>query len=220
LAVYNVVALAARNANQGAKTIADVEFFFDFVISYTYLARTQLDAFAARRGARFNTWPMHLLNLMKMVDLPPSTVLCNIKRKYAGQGLARCCARYQIPLKHNPHLRGNRSLTLKGALVAQEMSLEDQYNRAAFSAFWPDTVIVTDRGAPVQHLESVGLNGSASLTKAAEAEYAKRLESNNQAAADREVLGSPTFIGGGDIFFGNDRLDFLEARLKKSAAER
>jgi len=46
---------------------------------------------------------------------------------------------------------------LKGALVEQEMNLEEQCNRAMFSAFWTDAVNVTDRSALVKHLESGGL---------------------------------------------------------------
>ncbi len=193
--------------------MADLDFFFDFISPYTYLARTQLDGIAARTGVRFKMWPMHLLNLMKIVGNSPTTVLCNNKFKYAGQDLARWCARYQVPLKLNPHLRGDHSLTLKGALVAQEMNLEDQYNGAMFSAFWIDAVNVTDRGEVVRYLEAAGLDGSAILTKAEKPEYAKRLESNTQLAADRGVFGSPTFVVGDDLFFGNDRLDFLEQRL-------
>ena len=193
--------------------MADVDFFFDFVSPYTYVAHTQLDAIAARTGVRFKAWPMHLLNLMKIVGNSPTTILCNNKRKYAGQDLARWCARYQIPFKLNPHLRSDHSLTLKGALVAQEMNLEDKYNRAAFSAFWTDAVNVTDRGELVRHLEAAGLDGSSIIKKAEEPEYAERLESNTQLAAERGVFGSPTFIVGDDLFFGNDRLDFLEERL-------
>jgi 2-hydroxychromene-2-carboxylate isomerase len=40
--------------------MADVDFFFDFISPFTYLARTQLDAIAARTGARFQKRPMHL----------------------------------------------------------------------------------------------------------------------------------------------------------------
>ena len=193
--------------------MADVDFFFDFVSPYTYVARSQLGGIASRTGARFKAWPMHLLNLMKIVGNSPTTVLCSNKFKYAGQDLARWCARCQIPFKLNPHLRSDHSLTLKGALVAQEMNLEDQYNRAVFSAFWTDAVNVTDRGEVVRYLEAAGLDGSSILTKAEKPEYAKRLEANTQLAADRGVFGSPTFIVGDDLFFGNDRLDFLEERL-------
>ena len=120
----------------------------------------------------------------------------------------------------NPHLRGEHSLTLRGSLVAQEMNLEEQYNRAVFSAFWTDAVNVTDRGEVVRYLEAAGLDGNSILTKAEGDEYAKRLASNTQLAADRGVFGSPTFIVGSEMFFGNDRLDFLEATLKKSASRK
>jgi len=197
--------------------MADVDFFFDFISPYTYLARTQLDGIAARTGARFRMWPMHLLNLMKIVGNTPTTVVCRNKRKYAGQDIGRWCARYQVPVKLNPHLmQGDHSLTLKGALVAQEMNLEDRYNSAMFSAFCTDAVNINDRGELVRHLETAGLDGSAILEKAEEPEYAKRLEANTQLAAERGAFRSPTFIVGDDVFFGNDRLDFLEERLKKS----
>jgi len=47
-------------------------------------------------------------------------------------------------------------------------------------------------------------------------EYPKHLESNTQLAADRGVFGSTTFVVGDEMFFGNDRLDFLEGRLNQS----
>jgi 2-hydroxychromene-2-carboxylate isomerase len=197
--------------------MADVDFFFDFISPYTYLARTQLDGIVARTGARFRMWPMHILNLMKIVGNTPTTVVCSNKRKYAGQDIGRWCARYQVPFKPNPHLmKGDHSLTLKGALVAQEMNLEDRYSGAMFSAFWTDAVNINDRGELARYLEAAGLEGSAILKKAEETEYAKRLEANTQLAAERCAFGSPTFIVGDDVFFGNDRLEFLEERLNKS----
>ncbi len=160
---------------------------------------------------------MHLLDLMKIVGNTPTTVVCSNKRKFAGQDIGRWCARYQVSLKPNPHLlKDDHGLTLKGALVAREMNLEDRYNGAMFSAFWADAVNINDRGELVRHLEAAGLEGSAILKKAEEPEYAKRLEANTQLAAERGAFGSPTFIVGDDVFFGNDRLDFLEQRLKKS----
>ena len=198
--------------------MADVDFFFDFISPYTYLARTQLDGIAARTEARFRMWPMHILNLMKIVGNTPTTVVCSNKRKYAGQDIGRWCARYQVPFKFNPHLRGDHSLTLRGALVAQEMNLEDRYNGAMFSAFWTDAVNINDRGELVRHLEAAGLDGNSILNKAEQPEYGQLLESNTQLAAERGAFGSPTFIVGDELFFGNDRLDFLEATLKKSSS--
>ena len=55
------------------------------------------------------------------------------------------------------------------------------------------------------------------MNKFEQPEYGKLLESNTQPAAERGVLGSPTFVVRDDLFFGNDRLDFLEATLRRSS---
>ena len=80
----------------------DVDFFFDFVSPYTYLAQTQFAALQERTGARFRLWPMHLLNLMKQVGNVPTTVICANKLKYAGQDIGRWVARYGVPFQMNP----------------------------------------------------------------------------------------------------------------------
>jgi 2-hydroxychromene-2-carboxylate isomerase len=77
-------------------------------------------------------------------------------------------------------------------------------------------VNINDRGELVRHLEAAGLEGSEILKKAEETEYATRLEANTQLATERCAFNSPTFIVGDDVFFGNDRLDFLEERLNNS----
>ena len=72
----------------------------------------------------------------------------------------------------------------------------------------------------VRYLEAAGLEGSAILNKAEKPEYAKRLALNTQFAADRGVFGSPTFIVGEDLFFGNDRLDLLLWAAGKRASSK
>jgi 2-hydroxychromene-2-carboxylate isomerase len=192
----------------------DVDFFFDFVSPYTYLARTQLVALTERTGARFRLWPMHLLNLMKRVGNVPTTVICANKLKYATQDIARWVSRYGVPFQMNPHVfKGDPSLALTGALVAQKQGAEDAYNRAVFSAFWSEGLDVNDRALLAGRLDAAGLDGKAILKTADEPAYGERLEKNTALAAERGVFGSPTFIVGDDLFFGNDRLGFLEERL-------
>ena len=192
----------------------DVDFFFDFVSPYTYLAQTQLPTLKERTGARFRLWPMHLLNLMKRVGNVPTTVVCKNKMKYATQDIGRWVSRYGVPFQFNPHVfAADQSLSLRGALVAQKQGAEDVYNRAVFGAFWSEVLDVNDRACMVARLDAAGLNGKALLETADEPEYVGRLEKNTELAAERGVFGSPTFIVGDDLFFGNDRLAFLEERL-------
>lgn len=192
----------------------DVDFFFDFVSPYTYLAQTQLPALEKRTGARFRLWPMHLLNLMKQVGNVPTTVICANKLKYATQDIGRWVARYGVPFQVNPHVfKGDSTLSLKGALVAQKQGVEEAYNRALFAAYWSEGLDVNDRARLTARLDAAGLDGKAILETADRPEYGELLEKNTGLAAERGVFGSPTFIVGGDLFFGNDRLGFLEERL-------
>jgi 2-hydroxychromene-2-carboxylate isomerase len=192
----------------------DVDFFFDFVSPYTYLAQTQLPAVKERTGARFRLWPVHLLNLMKRVGNVPTTVICANKMKYASQDIGRWVSRYAVPFQMNPHIfKGDSSLVLRGALVAQKQGAEDAYNRAIFRAYWSEGLDVNDRALLAARLDTEGLDGRALLESADQPEYVELLEKNTETAAARGVFGSPTFIVGDDHFFGNDRLGFLEQRL-------
>jgi 2-hydroxychromene-2-carboxylate isomerase len=199
----------------------DVDFFFDFVSPYTYLAQTQLPALSSRTGAEFRLWPMHLLNLMKRVGNVPTTVICANKMKYAGQDIGRWVAKYRVPFEFNSHVfAADQSLPLRGALVAQELRVGKAYNDAVFGAFWGEALDVNDRERLIQRLNEADLDGRALLATADAPEYGERLEANTKLAAERGVFGSPTFIVDGDVFFGNDRLAFLEERLLREARAR
>ena len=122
-------------------TRQQVDFFFDFISPYTYLAQTQLPALKTRSSATFRLWPMHLLNLMKRVGNSPTTVLCANKMKYAGADIGRWVSRYGVPFEFNPHVfAADQSLALRAALVAQDQGAEEAYNRAVFSAFWAEGI--------------------------------------------------------------------------------
>jgi 2-hydroxychromene-2-carboxylate isomerase len=194
----------------------DVDFFFDFVSPYTYLAQTRLAGLKERTGARFRLWPMHLLNLMKQVGNVPTTVLCANKLKYATRDIGRWVSRYGVPFQLNQHVfKGDTALALRGALVAQKQGVEDAYNRALFNAFWSEGLDVNDRAVLAGRLDAAGLDGKAILKTADEPSYREQLEKNTALAAERGVFGSPTFIIGDDLFFGNDRLAFLEEHLRR-----
>jgi 2-hydroxychromene-2-carboxylate isomerase len=195
----------------------DVDFFFDFISPYTYLADTQLPALQKRTGARIRFRPMHLLKLMKMVGNVPTTILCANKMKYASQDLGRWVSRYGVPFQMNPHLfGGDQSLSLRGALVAQKQGAdaESAYNRAIYRAFWADAVDTNDRGRLEACIDAAGLDGKHILEAADQGEYDDLLTKNTQLAAERGVFGSPTFLVGEEMFFGNDRLEFLEQRVR------
>lgn len=89
---------------------------------------------------------------------------------------------------------------------------QEACNRAVPSALWGEGLDVNDRARLEERLNVGGLDGNALLEAADETRYGDRLAENTETAAQRGVFGSPTFIVADDVFFGNDRLEFLEQR--------
>ena len=130
--------------------------------------------------------------------------------------MGRWVSRYGVPFQLNQHVfKGDTALVLRGALVAREQGVEDAYNGALFNAFWSEGLDVNDRAVVARRLDAAGLDGKAILKTADEPAYGEQLVKNTALAAERGVFGSPTFIVGDDLFFGNDRLGFLEERLRR-----
>ena len=196
-----------------------IDFYFDFVSPYSYLAITQLPALARQHGAEIVYKPFRLLELMKLVGNRPTTVECKNKLRYAGADLGRWAAKYGVSLHRNPHQsKFDSALLLRGALVAADDGEAAPYVSAVFGAVWNGERDLSHHAELVDVLEKAGLAGEKLLERAASDEVAARLDRETAAAAERGVFGSPTFVVGDELYFGNDRLEFVAAALAAAKA--
>jgi 2-hydroxychromene-2-carboxylate isomerase len=196
-----------------------IDFHFDFVSPYSYLAITQLPALARQHGAEVVYKPFRLLELMKLVGNRPTTVECKNKLRYAGADLGRWAAKYGVSLHRNPHQsKFDSALLLRGALVAADDGGAAPYVSAVFGAVWNGERDLSHHAELVDVLEKVGLAGEKLLERAARGDVATRLDRETAAAAERGVFGSPTFVVGDELYFGNDRLEFVAAALAAAKA--
>ena len=196
-----------------------IDFYFDFVSPYSYLAITQLPALARQHGAEIVYKPFRLLELMKLVGNRPTTIECKNKLRYAGADLGRWAAKYGVSLHRNPHQsKFDSALLLRGALVAADDGEAAPYVSAVFGAVWNGERDLSHHAELVDVLEKAGLAGEKLLEGAASDEVAARLDRETAAAAERGVFGSPTFVVGDELYFGNDRLEFVAAALAAAKA--
>jgi 2-hydroxychromene-2-carboxylate isomerase len=193
-----------------------IEFYFDFVSPYSYLATTQFAALRAE--AEIVHKPFRLLELMKLVGNRPTTVECQNKSNYARVDIARWAARYGVPYHRNPHMRGFDQDGLRcAALVAIEQGRGDAAVLAIFRALWAGEANLAEPATLAALLGEAGLDGPRVIELSATPEYGRKLESATREAAERGVFGSPSFFVGDQMFFGNDRLDFVAATLQRAA---
>ena len=187
-----------------------IEFYFDFVSPYSYLAATQLSGLIEATGAEIVYRPFRLLDLMKIVGNRPTTMECQNKGNYAGADIARWAARYKVPFQRNPNRRNFDYAVLgRGALVAIDKGRGANYVDLVFRALFAGEQDLADTTVFASLLDQAGFDGAGLLRASVGAEHIARLEQQTADAAERGVFGSPTFFVRDQMFFGNDRLDFV-----------
>ena len=187
-----------------------IEFLFDFGSPTTYLAHTQLPRIARDTGARIDYVPMLLGGVFKATG-NQSPVMVPAKGRWMGDDLARFARRYRVPFAFNPHFPINTLTLMRGAVGLQMRQPERfmAYVDAMFRAMWVEPANLGDPSVLAATLAAAGFDGGALQTLAGDAEVKARLIANTEAAVARGVFGAPTCFVGEQMFFGQDRLDFV-----------
>jgi 2-hydroxychromene-2-carboxylate isomerase len=196
-----------------------VEFFFDFGSPTTYLAYTQLPKIAAARGARILWRPFLLGGVFKAVNnASPASIAP--KGRWMFADLALWARRYGVPFAMNPFFPVNTLTPMRGAAGVQLRRAQDfpRYVAAMFGAMWVKPRNLNDPAEVGAVLQEAGFDAREILALAGEQEVKDRLKANTEEAVARGAFGAPTFFVGEDMFFGQDRLEFVGEALARGAA--
>lgn len=192
-----------------------LEFYFDFGSPASYLAYTQLPGLCAGTGAVLHYRPMLLGGVFQATG-NQSPALIPAKGKYLFDDLARHAARYAVPMLFNPHFPINTLLLMRGAAGLQ---LRDDprfahYVDAMFRAIWVEARNLNDAATVGSTLQAAGFDTQALLALANDAATKDHLKQQTAEAVARGVFGAPTFFVGGQMYWGQDRLDFVKEALQ------
>jgi 2-hydroxychromene-2-carboxylate isomerase len=190
-----------------------LEFFYDYVSPFSYLANSQLQALAQRTGAELVYRPFFLGGVMQATgNQPPATLPA--RAKYMPKDIARWVRRYGVPFRFNPNFPMNTLHAMRAALAAQEQSSFPVYHAALFRAAWAEPVNLADVAVLRDVIAKTGLDAERIVARASADEIKERLKANTAEAVERGAFGAPSLFVGDEIFFGNDRLDFVEEALR------
>jgi 2-hydroxychromene-2-carboxylate isomerase len=191
-----------------------MQFILDYRSPYAYLANTQIMSM----GVQITYEPVEIVSIMKRVNNQPSP-MCPPKVQYAGLDAARWAKHYGVPYSPNgPLLDALRTgkvksdLLSRAGIAAQRLGAFQQVNDALFSAIWTSSDELTSASDRLNFLTSHDFPPE--LWDIAEtAETQELLAANGERAIAQGVFGVPTFFVDGEMFFGNDRLEFVKAKL-------
>jgi len=192
-----------------------VEFYFDFGSPTTYLAWTQLPGLCAETGAPLVYRPMLLGGVFQATG-NASPVSIPSKGRFMMQDLQRYARRYQVPMQFNPHFPIN-TLTLMRIATGVQMRQPQRfeaYVACVFKAIWVDALNMGDPVTVARVLTDAGFDAQQLLALSAESEVKDTLKATTEAAVKRGVFGAPSMFVGDELFFGQDRLEFVREALQ------
>jgi 2-hydroxychromene-2-carboxylate isomerase len=190
-----------------------LEFYFDYGSPYSYLADTQVEAIARRTGATLARKPMLLGGVFKATG-NSSPAEQPAKAKWSALDMPMWARYYGVPFQRNPHFPVNTLALMRGAAAAQLDGMFDRYHPAMFKAMWVEGRNLNDVKEVAAVLTAAGLDAAKFASRIQEQDVKDRLKATTDEAVARGAFGAPTSFVDGQMFFGNDRLAFVELALK------
>lgn len=194
-----------------------VEFWFDVGSPAAYLAWQRLPRLCAEAGAAIAYRPMLLGGVFQATG-NQSPMMVPAKGRYMQADLARFAQLDGVAFSHNPFFPIN-TLTLMRGATGLQMRDEPRmvpYVDAVYRAIWVEGRNMNDPAVVAGVLKEAGFDPEALVALAADPQVKERLKAQTQEAVQRGVFGAPTFFVEGRMYWGQDRLDFVQQELSKA----
>jgi len=199
-----------------------VDFYFDFSSTNSYFAAFMLPEVCARAGAAMRWMPLHSAALFRGTGFDVMAMTPR-KARYLWRDHARYAMTTGLPFKRPSRFPIKTALALRCVLAADRArgggnsggDARVRFSQAVFRAYWERDENIADPEVIGALLFSQGFEPDSILKASDSLEIRDELRSIVEAAAARGVFGVPMFFVGEEMFWGKDRLDFVERWLKQ-----
>jgi 2-hydroxychromene-2-carboxylate isomerase len=194
-----------------------IECYVDFISPFSYLALQRLPELAARFGHEVDYKVIDLKEIKRLAgNIGPATRDIPLKLAYAKIDQKRWAERYGVPVTTPAHYDPVR--LQRGFVFAQARAKARDYLMLAFHKVWGEGASMIDETMLRSVADELGWNADAFLRSTQSEEATALTQSATREAHARGVFGVPTIVIDGEMWWGNDRLDFVEEFLVKKAA--
>lgn len=198
-----------------------LEFFFDCSSPWTYLAFEAVQPIAAREDVQLSWCPILVGGIFNSVNPSVYQNRANpvpAKARYYQKDLRDWAAYTGVKIGQPPVFPVNSVKAMRGAFVAIEQDVLVPYARRVFHHYWGELQDISQDSVLKPIVEACGMNSGEFFDKIASQAYKDKLRLNTESLIERGGFGSPTmFIDGDDMYFGNDRMILIEARLNAAS---
>ena len=195
-----------------------VEFYFDLGSPYSYLAYYRLLQIAEQQEIQVVYKPILLGGVFKATG-NRSPIEIPVKGAYSILDMQRWAEYYHIPMQMNPHFPMN-TLTLMRILTGvQLLHLEkfEQVLKLLFDAMFGTPQNLNELTVLAEVLKPSGFSVEDIMSMVQSDVVKQKLITETEQAIQRGLFGAPTFFVGDEMYWGQDRLHFVEQALNKAS---
>ncbi|MBN8945361.1 MAG: 2-hydroxychromene-2-carboxylate isomerase [Rhizobiales bacterium] len=197
-----------------------IEFYWDLGSTNSYFALHLIKPVAARHGAAIVPRPFNLGHVFRkqayvLMEEP------KVKLRARKIDLMRWARRYDLPFRMPTKFPMKTSPALRGALAMRRFGKEWAFMEQIFAAYWErnDASVGEVEGLkPIAAALGVDADTFARLVESDEIRDALAAETDQGLA--RGVFGAPTFFVGDEMFWGKDRMEFIDDELTSPSPPR
>jgi 2-hydroxychromene-2-carboxylate isomerase len=190
-----------------------IDFYWDPASTYSYLAATRISALAERNGATV-AWKPFLLG--KVFEATGNRMPASVpaKAKYLFKDVSLWAKFYQVPFRMPKVFPLHSVAPARAAIAAEQAGHGQKLTMALLHAYWAEGKDISQPALIAETITACGLPADSILAACQEPAVKDVLRANTEAAIALGVFGAPTFFVDGQMFWGNDRMDLMEAYLQ------
>jgi 2-hydroxychromene-2-carboxylate isomerase len=195
-----------------------IDYYFTPVSPYVYLGHDRFVAIAREHGATIAVKPINLGEILPVSGGLPLSKRAPQRQAYRLVELKRWSEHLNIPINIQPKFFPvNGDLAAAWILAAEEQGIAPALalTGAVGRAVWEQERDIAAESTLRDIASEQGLDAAALGRRAANTDIGARYKALTQEAIARQVFGAPTYVYRDELFWGQDRLDFLTRALAK-----
>jgi 2-hydroxychromene-2-carboxylate isomerase len=196
-----------------------IDYYVSLNSPWTHLGATRIEALAAAHNATMRIYPVDFGTIFANSGGFPLPQRSPQRQAYRQQELARWRDRLNIPIHINPKFFPASEQLTASCVIGVRETIGDQpaikLAHAILKAVWEQERNPADPATLATLISEIGLDADQVSRIGADPQWAERRLADTRAALARNVFGAPSYVIGDDIFWGQDRLEFVERRLAK-----
>ena len=191
-----------------------IDYYLSLASPWSYLGHKRLTKIASEYGRQINIYPIDLSIVLPATGGIPLPKRSLQRKKYRMQELKRWRDYLNLPLNCEPkHFPVVDESAAAMVLAIREENLEAalQFAGSCLEGVWANELDISNTSILLRLADELDIDGKAALSKK-ESMLSVR-ENESKLAISKGVYGAPTYVVNEEIFWGQDRLDFLERFL-------